>query len=204
MKASKILVVLLLIALLTAACGGEAEPAPTVQSDTPAESSAAAAASIPDTTLAEDFEDALTIKNQLILGTIRLEGTEKAVTADQAKMLLPLWQAYRSLTASGTAATEETEAIQQQILDELSPEQVTAIAALQLTNENLQTYYVEIGVAEEKDPTLTPEVVDGGVPMKDLSPEAKATAQAERGIVPSSSGRGTIMMDKIVELLEAK
>ena len=203
MKASKILAVLLLIVLLTAACGGEADPAPTVQSDTPAESSAPAAASVSDT-LIDDFEDALTIKNQLILGTIRLEGTEKAVTADQAKMLLPLWQAYRSLTASGTAATEETEAIQQQILDELSPEQIAAIAALQLTNENLQTYYGEIGVAEEKDPTLTPEVVDGAVPMKDLSPEAKATAQAERGIVPSRSGRGTIMMDKIVELLEAK
>jgi len=86
----------------------------------------------------------------------------------------------------------------------LVPAQIAAIAAMKLTNDDLQTYYVEIGVKEPKDDSVTPEADATGVPMKDLSPEAKATAQAERGIVPSSSGRGAIMMDKIIELLEGK
>ena len=203
MKATRILFVLLLITLLMAAGGGATDTAPVVASDAPAESSAPVAASA-TAMLTEDYEDALTLKNQLILGTIRLEGADQAVTADQAKVLLPLWQAYRSLVESGTAATEETEAVQNQILGLMSADQIAAIAALQLTNEDLQNYYIEIGVKEEPAEIVTPVAEDAGVPMRDLSPEAKATAQAERGIVPSSSGRGTIMMDKIVELLESK
>lgn len=184
----------------------EAAPAATPV-PAPAENAEPAATPAPAAaTLSEDYEDALALKNQLILGTIRLEGTEYAVSADQAGELIPYWQIYRSLTESGTAATEETDAVQSQIIDLMTPEQIAAIAALQLTNVDLQDYYVEIGVKEERDPTLTPEADATGVPMRELSPEAKATAQAERGVVPQSSGsgRGVIMLDKILELLEGK
>ena len=198
MKLSKIIIILIIATSLLAACGGgETEVSSTEQSSP-------SAATTDSVVLSEDYEDALTLKNQIILGTLRLEGTGDAVTADQAKALLPFWQAYRSLTESGNAAVEETEAVQTQILDAMVPEQITAIAAMKLTNDDLQSYYIEIGVKEPKDDSVTPEADATGVPMKDLSPEAKATAQAERGIVPSSSGRGVIMMDKIIELLEGK
>lgn len=44
----------------------------------------------------------------------------------------------------------------------LTEDQVAAIVALQLTNANLQTYYVEIGVSELKTPELgiTPQICD--------------------------------------------
>ncbi|MEA3335476.1 MAG: hypothetical protein U9R25_06160 [Chloroflexota bacterium] len=198
MKLSKIIIILIIATTLLAACGGgEAEVSSTEQSSPSAVTSDSVA-------LGEDYQDALTLKNQIILGTLRLEGTGDAVTADQAKTLLPFWQAYRSLTESGNAAVEETEAVQDQILDAMIPGQIAAIAVMKLTNDDLQTYYVEIGVKDPVDESATPNPDTTGVPMKDLSPEAKETAKAERGIVSSSSGRGVIMMDKIIELLESK
>ena len=177
-----------------------------VPTETPAPSAEETAAPAPVAELNEDYEDALTVKNQLILGTIRLEGTDQAISAEQAAELIPYWQVYRSLTESGTAATEETDAVQNQIIELMHPEQIAAIAALQLTNVDLQDFYVEIGVKEERDPSLTPEADATGVPMRDLSPEAKATAQAERGVVPQNagSGRGVTMLDEILALLESK
>ena len=98
--------------LSLAACGGQP---------------AALDASAGSTELTEDYEDALTIKNQLLLGTLRLEGTDQAVTGTQAQALLPLWQAYAALTASGTAATKEIESVQNQIVEALTEEQVAEI-----------------------------------------------------------------------------
>ncbi len=215
MKTAKLLLSLLALSaiLLLAACGGSDESAESVaapvsapaQADAPAQAAAPAApvAAAP-VTLSEEYESALTIKNQLILGSIWMEGTPDAITPEQAKTLLPYWQLYRSLTASDTAATEETTAVQNQILALMTPDQIQAIAAMQITNDDMQAYYVEIGVKEAKDDTATPEADATGVPMRDLSPEAKATAQAERGIVPSSSGLGTILADNLITLLESK
>ena len=86
-----------LLALSLAACGGQEAGSDAVSGTTG---------------LVETYEDALTIKNQLLLGTLRLEGTEQAITSEQAQALLPLWQGYAALTASGTAATEEIESVQ--------------------------------------------------------------------------------------------
>ena len=219
MKTTKLLISLLALfsILLLAACGGSDEPAesaaapvstPAVVAAAPAQDNAPAQAAAPaaaaPTELNEEYENALTIKNQLILGSIWMEGTPNAITPEQAKTLLPYWQLYRSLTASETAATEETTAVQNQIVALMTPDQIQAIAAMQITNIDMQAYYVEIGVKEAKDDTLTPEADATGVPMRDLSPEAKATAKAERGIVSSSSGLGTILADNLITLLEGK
>jgi len=44
--------------------------------------------------------NALPVEYQLLLGTFKLEGTAQAVTADQAKLLLPLWQQIQKLSPS--------------------------------------------------------------------------------------------------------
>ncbi len=223
MKTTKLLISLLALfsILLLAACGGSDEPAESAaapvsapaavaapaQDNAPAQAAApaeAAPAAAAPAELNEEYENALTIKNQLILGSIWMEGTPDAITPEQAKTLLPYWQLYRSLTASETAATEETTAVQNQILALMTPDQIQAIAAMQITNIDMQAYYVEIGAKEAKDDTATPEAGATGVPMRDLSPEAKATAKAERGIVSSSSGLGTILADNLITLLEGK
>ncbi len=192
-------VILLSLAVLAAACGGTPAPA------TPRPAAPAAAAS----GLVDDYDDALSIRNQLALGTLRLEGTANAITAEQAASLLPLWQAHKTLSASTTTATEEVAAVQDQISAALEPAQISAIAGLRLTNAMLQAYYVEIGVTVEKTPE--PGVTPQSSSLKDLSPEqreaAKATAQALGTPVGAGSGSATtsakkdVLLDNVIALL---
>jgi len=81
-----------------------------------------------------------------VAGTFRLESTEQAVTAEQAKELLPLWKAYRSLSGSSSSSTVELQALVKQIQGTMAEEQVTAIAAMGLTAEDLNTVAQEQGV----------------------------------------------------------
>ena len=135
----------LLIILVLAACGGTTA----TQVDNNDESAAPATAG----PLTETYDDALTIKNQLLLGTLRLEGKPEAVKPEQAAQLVPLWLAMKSLTTSGTAADDEIAALQNQIIDVMTPEQVEAIAAMRLTQANSQAYYVEVGASTPSTPS---------------------------------------------------
>jgi hypothetical protein len=89
------------------------------------------------------YEGALSVSNQLMLGTLLLENTEHAVTAGQAKALLPLWQA---LQAGGITAQVEINAVIKQIEGEMTQEQLEAIAAMQLTQEDLQAWMEKQGM----------------------------------------------------------
>lgn len=189
------LLVLLGLLILSAACGA----APTAAPVAPADAA--------NTVLSEDYEDALSIRNQLAYGTLRLEGTADAVTAEQAARLLPLWQALQALDASSTTATAETTAVQEQIAAVLTPSQVSALASMRLTNAMLQAFYAEIGVAEVRTPE--PGVTPQSSSFKDLPPEqreaAKATAQALGTPVGGSGASGSVkkdaLMDAVIELL---
>ncbi len=187
-----------LLALTMAACGG-ATPAPANET---AEETAAAAT---ETTLVDTYDDALTIKNQLLLGTLRLKDTPGAITSEQSGELLVLWQAYAALTASGTAAPEETEAVQNQIVETMTPEQIGAIAGMNLTNTALQEFYIEVGLTEVKTPE--PDVTPQSARMKDLPQEDReATRIASGQEVGTSGGTGksSALLDMVIELLENK
>lgn len=98
------------------------------------------------TVLNEDYPDALPILSQLTLGTLKLEATELAVNADQAAELLTLWQAIRSLSASDITAEGEIEAIINQILETMTQEQLEAIAAMELIQEDVFALMEELGI----------------------------------------------------------
>jgi len=93
-----------------------------------------------------------------------------------SKEAAELWQATTNLEK----AQAEMEALQDQIVAALTQGQVAAIAAMRVTNADLQAYYVEIGVGEMTTPE--PGVTPQGGALKDLPPEqreaARATAQA--------------------------
>lgn len=86
------------------------------------------------------------IEQKLALGTLKLEGTDKAVTADQAKTLLPLWKAVKSMSASTTASTDEMTAVYQQIQDAMTAEQVQAIKDLNLSQTDIQALMQQYGI----------------------------------------------------------
>lgn len=199
MKSQKYLsLILIILALALAACGGTDEAAEVVDVESGGETAVA--------TLTDDYDDALTIRNQLLLGVMRLEGTPQAVTTEQAAELTTLWQAFAALSDSGTAAPEETEAIQNQIIAALTVEQVNAIVTMQLTNAKMQEFYVETGVSEVKTPE--PGVTPQSQRMSDLPPEdRKATREASGEEVGTGSGGGNksdLLLDMVLELLGDK
>ncbi|UCC62297.1 MAG: hypothetical protein JSV36_16180 [Anaerolineae bacterium] len=160
MKLENLLLILVLVAGVLAGCGGET-PAPTAEGEAVAvnvvvdESDEYVSAAL-DTS----YEGALPASSQLALGTLRLEGTEGAVTPEQAAALLPLWQAIQG---GGLQSNTEINSVLKQIERQMTSEQLTAIAAMQLTVEEMRTWVQEQGVAIE------------------FSPEALATRQAEGG-----------------------
>lgn len=158
--------------------------------------------------LSTDFDDAASLRNQLALGILSLEGTPNAVTSEQSSQLLLLWQAYIALLGSDTSVPEEISAVQDQIAALLNDAQIQAIAAMQLTNTDLTEFYAEQGVImSTPEPGMTPE--GGRAGKSDLSQEereaAKATAEALGTPVGSGSGSGqerqNIMFDSVIELL---
>jgi hypothetical protein len=149
-----------------------------------------------ETVLNEDYADAMSIRSQLVLGTLRLQETDLAATNAQAAELLPLWQAARSLTKSGTGATEETDAVLEQIQAAMTPEQLEAIAEMALTRADNQAMAQSIGLS-----TGSGEGTGGGQ-GQNLSAEERATRQAERE-ASGAVGVSEALLDQLIETLEA-
>jgi hypothetical protein len=119
-----ILVFTLLTFLLTlVACGGTSKTA-----DTPSTS------------------NSLSAQEEILIGTFKLEDTDLAVDPDQATQLIPLWQTLQSLTSSGTAATEEINAVIAQIKGDMTSQQIQAITAMKLTQQDLTSIMNEKGL----------------------------------------------------------
>lgn len=96
--------------------------------------------------LTDSYEGALSVPEQLILGTLKLEETEYAVSSDQAAELLFLWQAYLSMIQSDTAAEAEIDALIDQIQETMTADQIAAIAAMELTQDHVATLVQEMGI----------------------------------------------------------
>ncbi len=214
MKKVKFLGVLVSLTLILVACGG-----------------ANSAANTATTVLNEDYPDALTVQTQLTLGILKLEETDLAVESAQAAELLTLWQAIRSLSSSDITAEGEIDAIVNQILETMSPEQLDAIAAMELTEEGILELTQELGIARGGDwtgegdpPSSAP---DGMVPGSgqggglggglgggrfsegegtlDLDPEQIATLQAERAEKRSSGDRFSMfLINPLIQMLEGR
>jgi hypothetical protein len=130
----------------------------------------------------------------------------------------------RALQQSGTAAQAEIEAVLNQIQAAMTPEQLVAIEEMDLTPGNMRAMFQELGHGMGRGegssggqgggfgppPGVVPGSGGGGGPgvpgvpgpggRTDMSPEEWATAMAER----MSSGFGTALMDRLIELLEAR
>lgn len=135
---------LLALILLLAACESASE---TVSSDVEnSESLSSEISGVAEdvTQLNDEYAGALSVQNQLALGTLQLEDSDLAVDEALAGELLPLWQAVQSLSNSETAAEAEIRAVINQIQDTMMPEQITAIASMELTEESM-TALIEKG-----------------------------------------------------------
>jgi hypothetical protein len=215
----RLMMTLLISGLLLAACSAPATSPAVVESTPLAQATLAEAGQAPvstpqpaseDTLAAEylttEFEDATSLRNQLAFGILKLEGTAQAISPEQAKTLLPLWQAMVALSGTTTTVPEELTAVQDQIVEGLTTEQLQAIAALQLTNAQLTEFYAENGIYQ---PTPVPGVTKVPGSKKDMSEAdrlATRTANEAAGITGTGSGQAsrTFLFEKVIELLSAR
>ena len=79
----------------------------------------------------------LPVATLLVLGTLKLENTDQAVSSEQAKELLPMWQVYLSLNNNSTAAQAEIDGLVEQIQETMSTEQMNAISEMNLTQQDM-------------------------------------------------------------------
>ncbi|MEI7847254.1 MAG: hypothetical protein WCK35_15755 [Chloroflexota bacterium] len=190
MKYSKLFLILSLIALAVSACA-PAAPASSVP--------ASAAVSAIDIT----FTDAASLRSQLAYGILKLKDSSNGITPEQAKTLIPLWQAMITLSGDTTTATEELTAVQDQITQALTPTQVQTIAEMKITNTELNSFYAEFGIVL---PTPVPGVtkVPGSGSGKTEEEKVAARATAAASGLTSSTGMAakTLLFDKVIEYLK--
>jgi hypothetical protein len=122
--------------------------------------------------LTTDYENSVPITMQLLLGTIKLEGTDQSVTAEQAAALTPLWTNFKSVSESmksqggpgqgqgqgqgqqanatpqpaDNEAQKQVDDIVKQIESSLTGDQIKAIVDMKITQEMAQTIMTEQGI----------------------------------------------------------
>ena len=104
---------------------------------TPAAASQSAGDTYTSKALTTSHTGALDASSQLMLGMLKLEGTEQAITSEQARTLHPVAQ---SLQGQALKSNAERNAVFAHIEAQLTPAQVAAIVAMHLTQDDLQTW----------------------------------------------------------------
>jgi len=121
---------LLVFSLVLAACGGGAQAASSAQSSSTTPGAGRGSGRSPFGNI--DPNAALPLPSALAVGTIKLDGTDQAITPAEAKQLIPLWQGLQSLMSSDTTAQAEVEGVINQIQSTMTADQVSAIQAMDL------------------------------------------------------------------------
>ena len=116
--------------VMLAGCKSSGQSAPAAATKSPGETYASK-------THSTSFTGALNASNQLMLGMLRLEGTDNAITSEQAKTMLSL---MRPLQGQALKADAEVNAVLAAIEAQLTPTQLSAIAGMRLTQDDLQAW----------------------------------------------------------------
>ena len=180
--------------------------------------------------LTNTYDSALPVTAQLELGTMQMEGSPNAVTADEAKQLLPLYEALKGNTLQNAA---EIRAVYKQIEGTMTPAQMQAIAGMKLTRDNLSQWAQAHGVtlptggpgpfgqggsgqggsgqgggqgSGQGNATPDPTRVALRAELQNLSPEARATRLAQLGFRGGPGGQfrsrfNSVLLDPLLALL---
>jgi peptidoglycan DL-endopeptidase CwlO len=173
----------------------------------------------------------LSLEEQLLVGTLKLESTTLAVSSDQADQLLPLWETLQSMASSGTAASQEVDAVVSQIESTMSAEQISSITAMNLTQQDLAAavrdtgaYMTSSSSASTTDASSVQLQASAGAPPSGGNPPndmgagmpaatgAQSTGQTQTGttqaVTSQSTGNTsqvtTVLINTLVELLQKK
>ncbi|NMB54270.1 MAG: hypothetical protein GYA15_06170 [Leptolinea sp.] len=88
----------------------------------------------------------LPLESKVGIGILKLEGTEQAVDAEEAKDLLVLFKALKTLSTESNTAVDEISALNIQIKNTLKADQLAAIEKMSITMQDLRTLTQSYGV----------------------------------------------------------
>ena len=148
---------------------------------------------------AEGFKFELPLQTVLTIGTLELEGTEYAVTSKQAAELLPLWIVLKNLLESETAATEEVDALTNQISETMTDAQMAYINSLDLGPQSSQELMEKLGLSSGFTRPENPEGEGNGGFQR---PEG-APAGAGPGMGAGGGGGGLEVSSEQIESFQA-
>lgn len=215
MKAMVVVGFVVVVGLVLAACGASAAGDATRSTGNASTTAIAGGANIE-----------LTDEVRLMLGTLKLDEVGLAPDAEQASKLLLLWQAYQSLATSDTSAPQELASVVTQIRETMTHAQLDQIEAMALNQEDLTSFvqaYREQAASSGAGsfegfsgrtggaPGLSGRLPEGGgfagggppdFNANGISPEALATAQAQRGSGTGGANRGLFLLRPLIAELQ--
>jgi hypothetical protein len=184
-----LLLLTLIFSLALTACGASTTPTSSVNAET-----------YISPNLDTSYENALSTRLQLTLGSLKLVETNYPITREQAQVMLPLWQVLINMTQAGNSAQAEVNAVLGQIEATFTPDQLTSIRAMKLVSTDIQAWASANGVTLGSGSGQA-----GSGQGSGISPEARATKQAAEGITSGSnggSGVSTVMLNTLISYLQ--
>ncbi len=156
------------------------------------------------TILSTDYENSASVQAQLLIGIYQLNGTDLAVTTNQASSLIDLLTTLKdsfssqepsqgkqegneepSQDARENNPQDEIESIISEAVSVLSDEQISSIAAMQITQETVTTVMEALGITVEKPQNGQGNAPEGG--MQQGNPPADG--QQPQGNTPPTDGQ---------------
>lgn len=129
-------------------------------------------------------------ETKLIIGIFKLEGNNNAVTADEAKALLPLWQSVKTMSANPSTAPADIQTVYTQIQNTLTTDQLNDIDQMNLAQTDVQALMQQLGIQITPGPNGFPGA-NGGAGFPTLSPDERATRTAQRQTQVAGGGGNT-------------
>ena len=162
----------------------------------------------------------LPTQTKLILGIVNLEETENAVTAEQAKELVPMFYVLQGLNESDTAAQEEIDGLTNQIQETLTDAQAQAIDGMSLSMRDMFAIAQSEGNSRNTNSSGTtstsgggmggpPEMggMPGGVPggmPGGMTASGTTTSDEESARPAMDTSTPSALFDAVIKLLEKK
>ncbi len=131
----------------------------------------------------------LPMQTQLIIGTLKLEGTANAVTSAQAAELLPMWYVLQDLNSSEAAAQAEIDGLVSQIKETMTKDQIQAISDMKLGTQDMMTALQENGgiLPSSSQAGSTSSVIGGNVGgPPDMGGDIPVDPSGMPGVMPST------------------
>lgn len=185
-----LLLLTLIFSLALTACGTSTTPTISVNAET-----------YVSPNLDTSYENALSTRLQLTLGSLKLVETNNPITQEQAEAMLPLWQVLINMTQAGNSAQAEVNAVLGQIEATFTPDQLTDIRAMKLVSTDIQAWASANGVSLGSGSGQA-----GSGQGSGMSPEARATKQAAEGVTSGSNGGSsvsTVMLNTLISYLQS-